>query len=146
MLKSFGRRLTALERRRAAADLELPYGMWTTADGREVLFNRKYAAIWQRDASGVVTPADPTLVLERIAATRWFYDGYASPPWANAATRRRCLAILAEWGIAPPAILQPRRPKPRAAAPSVPNSSAPPPAVVRNEAAPWWVAASGTAH
>jgi len=26
----------------------LPYGMWTCADGRQVLFNRGYRAIWER--------------------------------------------------------------------------------------------------
>jgi hypothetical protein len=26
----------------------LPYGSWTRADGREVLFNRHYQPIWQR--------------------------------------------------------------------------------------------------
>jgi len=34
----------------------LPYGCWTCADGREVLFNRHYQPIWQRH-HGVVTPA-----------------------------------------------------------------------------------------
>jgi hypothetical protein len=30
----------------------LPYGMWTCADGREVLFNRNYDPIWGRRGKG----------------------------------------------------------------------------------------------
>lgn len=50
----------------------LPYGLWTCADGREILFNRRYTPIWQRH-EGVVRPADPE---EWIFWTTqgWFYN------------------------------------------------------------------------
>lgn len=50
----------------------LPYGLWVCADGREVLFNRDYAPLWQR-VGGVVLVADP----EEWVSWRsqvWFYD------------------------------------------------------------------------
>ena len=38
----------------------LPYGMLTCADGRTVLFNRRYKPIWQRTGLGeAAVPADP---------------------------------------------------------------------------------------
>ena len=50
----------------------LPYGKWTCADGREILFNRWYQPLWQKHR-GRVTPADPN---EWIDYTRqdYFYD------------------------------------------------------------------------
>jgi hypothetical protein len=51
----------------------LPYGLWRCADGREVLFNRHYRPIWQRDrVDGYVYPADPD---ERVPWQRveYFY-------------------------------------------------------------------------
>jgi hypothetical protein len=50
-------------RRVTLADIEtmltvLPYGMWTCADGREILFNRNYRPIWQRLPEGTVQHAD----------------------------------------------------------------------------------------
>jgi hypothetical protein len=41
------------ERRKA-----LPYGKWTCADGREILFGRSYTPLHQRLASGEVSEAD----------------------------------------------------------------------------------------
>jgi hypothetical protein len=35
-----------------------PYGLWTCADGREVLFNRDYKPIWER-SSGEIKHANP---------------------------------------------------------------------------------------
>jgi hypothetical protein len=38
----------------------LPYGIWTLADGTEVMFDRYYAAMWKRESKGSlkVTKAD----------------------------------------------------------------------------------------
>jgi crotonobetainyl-CoA:carnitine CoA-transferase CaiB-like acyl-CoA transferase len=50
-------------RRVTLADIEtmltvLPYGMWTCADGRVVIFNRHYTPIWERLPDGTVHRAD----------------------------------------------------------------------------------------
>lgn len=82
----------------------LPYGKWTCADGREVLFNREYQPIWQRREFDV-DRADPS---EWVAweTQEWFYDD-SCPPFsyggghrANMSTRKRCEKILESWGIA----------------------------------------------
>lgn len=51
---------------------DLPYGVWTDKDGREVLFNRFYRPIWQR-RNGIVSAADSA---ERVAwqTQAWLYD------------------------------------------------------------------------
>lgn len=50
----------------------LPYGRWTCADGREVLFNRFYEPIYQRLPGKKACEADP---LERVPfmSQEWFY-------------------------------------------------------------------------
>jgi hypothetical protein len=50
-----------------------PYGKWTCADGREVLFNRFYKPILQRMPGSSPEDADPT---ERVLWIKqeWFYD------------------------------------------------------------------------
>src|SRR4051812_34435506 len=37
----------------------LPFGKWTCADGREVLYNRDYVALWQRRPGEPAEQADP---------------------------------------------------------------------------------------
>ena len=81
-----------------------PYGKWTCADGREVIFNRYYRPIWQRSADGVVSVADCG---EQVAfvTQEWFYtDG--SAPWkdytvnhAVLLTHRACAIALGRWGL-----------------------------------------------
>jgi hypothetical protein len=58
--------------------VDLPYGMWRCADGREVLFNRYYRAIWQR------APGQGVMLADRDEKVPWieechFYD--ADEPW-----------------------------------------------------------------
>ncbi len=80
--------------------LELPYGLWTCADGREVLFNRWYQPIAQRAPSEDVTPIAYDTRVPWVAQA-WFYkDG--NPPWASKATFALCLGVLAEWGLPAP--------------------------------------------
>lgn len=76
----------------------LPYGKWTCADGREVLFNRRYIPLWERSPSGVVAPANPK---ERVPKVReeWFYPSDSKAPWHDKATRERCEAALTAWGL-----------------------------------------------
>jgi hypothetical protein len=52
--------------------LDEPYGVWGCADGRQVMFDRRYHPMWQRSAAGVVTPADPTEWV-RFTTQRWLY-------------------------------------------------------------------------
>jgi hypothetical protein len=84
-------------RRKTPMRVRLPYGLWTCADGREVLFNRAYEPIWERIHNGPATAADP---MERVAWVKqeWFYkEPYA--PWRNKEARAECEAILAAWGV-----------------------------------------------
>jgi hypothetical protein len=37
----------------------LPYGQWVCADGRVVIFNRRYSPLWERLPDGTVQRADP---------------------------------------------------------------------------------------
>jgi hypothetical protein len=53
----------------------LPYGKWTCADGREVLFNRDYQAIWQRYPGRQACEADPFEWVEWLSAENYFDDG-----------------------------------------------------------------------
>ena len=81
---------------------QLPYGKWTCADGREVLFNREYQPIWQRRGNEV-SAADPNEWVEWVEQA-WFYDDAKSPfPWglrgSNMKTRRYCAQILKDWGV-----------------------------------------------
>jgi hypothetical protein len=52
----------------------LPYGMWTCADGREVLFNRSYKPIWQRRPDQLAERADLNEWVKEIKKQEWFYD------------------------------------------------------------------------
>lgn len=70
----------------------LPYGAWTCADGREVLFNRFYEPIWQRSPGAEPTEADPKERV-RFIAQRWFYTDHTK------AKRPAGKAALAAWGI-----------------------------------------------
>lgn len=52
---------------------DLPYGIWTCADGRQVLFNRRYQPMWQRMPGEQASEANPD---ERIPFERqeWLYS------------------------------------------------------------------------
>src|SRR4051794_22586250 len=81
----------------AREKLALPYGRWTCADGRQVLFNRKYRPIWQRRPGGAVERANPA---ERVPwiAQGWFYqDGRT--PWRSRPLAQTLLALLADFGV-----------------------------------------------
>lgn len=55
--------------------VKLPYGCWTCADGREVLFNRGYQPIWQRH-DGVVTECPPHWVEQIVRTCHFYNDGW----------------------------------------------------------------------
>ena len=73
----------------------LPYGVWTLADGREVLFDRSYTPTWQRRPGELAT-----VVLDRDwwvpwTRQRYFFDDLTAP-WrpgrdmGKHAARQRC--------------------------------------------------------
>src|SRR3954451_6861436 len=75
---------------------DLPYGAWTCADGREVLFNRFYEPIWQRRPDEAPSAADPH---EWVAWSKqdYFYDDFVRDKQKT----ERGKAVLAAWGIEP---------------------------------------------
>lgn len=77
--------------------MELPYGMWTCEDGREVLFNRKYWPIWERREREPVKAADPHEWVKGIVKTEYFFND-GNPPWGNRASLRKCKEILQAFG------------------------------------------------
>jgi len=76
---------------------ELPYGVWTLADGGQVLFDRDYFPIWQRSP-------DAGVAAIRVAAWRWvdwtqqnhFFDD-DNAPFHDDATKKTCARILADF-------------------------------------------------
>jgi hypothetical protein len=73
----------------------LPYGVWTLVDGTEVLFDRYYAAMWQRSPNGVVTAADMNVWYPWVKQDYFYNDG--NSPTFNLETRNRLRAILRQW-------------------------------------------------
>jgi hypothetical protein len=57
----------------------LPYGLWTLADGRQVLFNRGYKPIWERMPGEKATAADPDWWVP-WSKQQWLF-GDSSAPW-----------------------------------------------------------------
>ena len=72
---------------------ELPYGLWTT-DEHEVLFNRSYHPIWQRNKNNYqdVAPVKEHAWIPFKTEQHFFTD--SNPPWKSVATERRCKNIL----------------------------------------------------
>ena len=89
--------------------LRCPYGKWTCADGREVLFNRQYWPILERRPGEKAKPANPNEWVHWKEQDYFFEDG--NSPWQRrkrsvaAHTLARCNRVLAEWGF--PALPKP---------------------------------------
>jgi hypothetical protein len=78
-----------------SARSKLLYGIWKTASGDEVLFDRKYRPRWRRKPDGIVTAADPGEWIDNIVQESWFYTDSAS-----LLVRKRINAdIAAEWRL-----------------------------------------------
>jgi hypothetical protein len=73
----------------------LPYGQWTCADGRRVLFNRRYRPILERLPDGQVRAMNYQWVT--FIRQTWFYNEQTEPRerWRNAN------GALARWGLPP---------------------------------------------
>lgn len=78
----------------------LPYGQWRCRDGREILFNREYRAIWERRPGEPTRRADLGEWVKGIIDKQWFFDD-GDPPWIVGATARRCNDILRAFGAQP---------------------------------------------
>lgn len=84
----------------------MPYGVWTCADGRQVIFNRDYLPIWERRPGELAKEADPT---EWVPWTDqvWFFNdgttplGRGVPKALKQASLEKINKVLCEWGIAP---------------------------------------------
>lgn len=70
-----------------------PYGFWLAADGREVLFNRRYQPILERRPGGKGTAANPNEWVPWIRQT-WFYTD-ADVQYAK--TFSRCISALSKF-------------------------------------------------
>jgi hypothetical protein len=78
---------------------DYPYGKWTCADGREVLFNRWYEPIWQRLPGAVwAREADPQEWVP-WEKQEWFYDDGVRPERLK---RKRAAIALSEWELPEP--------------------------------------------
>jgi hypothetical protein len=78
----------------------LPYGKWTCADGREVLFNRSHMPILERRPGEPAKLARPGEWVESIVDEEFFFDDYTDPK-RHADTLISVNAVLVEWGLAP---------------------------------------------
>ena len=88
-------RRTPLERNHWRRAL-VPYGIWTCADGREVLFNRRYVPLWQRYPGQEPSRADPTEWVKFVKQS-WFYND-GTPETDK---RRNGEAAMRQWGMTP---------------------------------------------
>jgi hypothetical protein len=91
-----------------------PYGMWTCADGRRVLFNRDYVPIYERRPGKLGRIADHDEYVPWVRQ-EWFYDGGNSPVnWFSVPLSawkpvvRRINSLLVDWALP---TLRPRPPK-----------------------------------
>ena len=96
------RSLHTSDRRAATRWVYMPYGKWTCADGREVLFNRFYEPLWQRTVDGTITRADPNewVTWEQEG---WFYNDGTPDKHATA------VEVLDKWGLPRPRYMRSRR-------------------------------------
>jgi hypothetical protein len=83
---------TRFERWRAMC----PYGQWTTAEGREVLFNRDYCPILQRWPGEYAFPADLTEWVPWVKQ-KWFYSDGTPREFIKTIVD----AVLVDWGMPP---------------------------------------------
>jgi hypothetical protein len=77
----------------ANSERGLPYGVWFVRDGSSVLFNRHFQPVLERDALGMVSAADPDLVVLGVTQTIFFYEDTDS----ECEKHDRASAALASW-------------------------------------------------
>src|SRR6516164_10471590 len=84
--------------------LRCPYGLWTCADGREVLFNRYYRPIYERYPGQPARAACDQWV--DWQKQQWFFDDGTAPVSYGSVPRRAWLPaisrinkVLTDWGL-----------------------------------------------
>lgn len=93
--------------RRDKMELYLPYGMWTCRDGRQILFNRRYMAIWQKWPDGRVDrPTEGEWYdFDKRRGEGFLYDahwgprGMPQPPWKDWKTLLILFAVMRQFGV-----------------------------------------------
>jgi hypothetical protein len=80
--------------RKEFRQMALPYGKWTCADGREVLFNRFYTPICERLPGQQATRANRNEWVP-WKQQEWFYDDGTPEP----KKRKNSIAVLNAWGM-----------------------------------------------
>lgn len=91
-------RIKPISQREANSET-LPYVIWTCANGRQILANRKMVPLFERPGVGKPAKrADPAEQISNICDRDYVYPAAKNPPWSDPATRRRCEAILKAWG------------------------------------------------
>ena len=71
----------------------MPYGLWRTAGGREILFDRRYKPLVERHSTGSPSLASPIEWVTDIVHQEWFYDDGTPEPAKYAAA----YAALERW-------------------------------------------------
>lgn len=95
----------------------IPYGIWTCESGRQVLFNRGYCPILERDGPDAPARAANPKEWVSFKDQKWFFSD-SDTPWGAfvpARQRRKALArvldILESWGVPDPPKMPRRQPK-----------------------------------
>jgi hypothetical protein len=91
-------RTTAKYRYERFLTTHLPYGRWTCADGREVLFNRQYRPLWSRRPGEMAVAAHRGEWVAGIVEEGHYYDD-SCPVRTNQEVQTRCIKVLEEWGV-----------------------------------------------
>ena len=84
-----------------------PYGVWTTADGCKVLFDREYRPMLQLRPGGTVEPADPREWVPWVKQDHYYVDVCRDETAARRRAREKaraelCAAILEAWEVGKP--------------------------------------------
>jgi len=77
----------------------LPYGKWTCADGTEVLFNRDYCPIWQKNKNGTVSAIEPDIYIEKEEPGEFYFNDRTAPWYGDKQSLAECVGVLEEWGV-----------------------------------------------
>jgi hypothetical protein len=94
--------------------LQCPYGLWTCADGREVLFNRYYRPSHERYPGQPARSADPIEWVPWKQQEWFFNDGNAPVSYWDVPRRdwlpviRKIDSVLTSWEPLPPRPTKPR--------------------------------------
>lgn len=78
----------------------LPYGIWSTDDGKEILFNRRYRGVWQHSRGSckmIMVPSHITEFLATRYTERYFHTDGVNNPRRDKKAARRSKQIVADF-------------------------------------------------